>query len=209
MKSLRLASLVLIPLAIALAGCSKNPPPPAPTHVDAAVVDSKEIADRSIQTNCGVCHTLDMIRSQRLTRTQWEKELKKMTGWGAQIPPEEMPLMLDRLVEEQSVDSPPYAFASIAATDIPAMVASDPTPLPPDADVTRGRATYLGACQGCHGAVGKGGVGPNLLERPVLFRAQDFHKIVREGQKKMPGFASNLDAHAIDDLRAYLQSRHD
>ena len=26
-----------------------------------------------------------MIRGQRLTRAQWERELKKMTGWGAQV----------------------------------------------------------------------------------------------------------------------------
>jgi len=36
-------------------------------------------------------------RQQRLTRAQWDRELKKMTGWGAQIKDEEREGFLDYL----------------------------------------------------------------------------------------------------------------
>ena len=38
-----------------------------------------------LQNACIVCHEDDVIRGQRLTRAQWDRELKKMTGWGAQV----------------------------------------------------------------------------------------------------------------------------
>jgi DMSO/TMAO reductase YedYZ molybdopterin-dependent catalytic subunit len=46
---------------------------------------------------CHVCHEDDVIRQQRLTRAQWDRELKKMTGWGAQIKDEEREGFLDYL----------------------------------------------------------------------------------------------------------------
>jgi len=46
---------------------------------------------------CLVCHEDDVIRQQRLTRAQWDRELKKMTGWGAQVKDEEREGLLDYL----------------------------------------------------------------------------------------------------------------
>ncbi len=42
-------------------------------------------APAAFQNACVVCHEDDVIRGQRLTRAQWDRELKKMTGWGAQV----------------------------------------------------------------------------------------------------------------------------
>lgn len=39
----------------------------------------------AFQNACGVCHGDDVIRQQRLTRAQWDRELNKMTGWGAKV----------------------------------------------------------------------------------------------------------------------------
>lgn len=39
----------------------------------------------AFQNACVVCQEDDVIRGQRLTRAQWDRELKKMTGWGAQV----------------------------------------------------------------------------------------------------------------------------
>ncbi len=39
----------------------------------------------AFQNTCIVCHEDDVIRAQRLTRAQWDRELKKMTAWGAQV----------------------------------------------------------------------------------------------------------------------------
>ena len=38
---------------------------------------------------CLPCHDEGMMRQQRLTRAQWDRELNKMTGWGAKIKPED------------------------------------------------------------------------------------------------------------------------
>jgi hypothetical protein len=34
-----------------------------------------------------VCHQDDVITQQRLTRAQWDREITKMTDWGAQVAP--------------------------------------------------------------------------------------------------------------------------
>ena len=38
---------------------------------------------------CMTCHTNDVVEQQRLNRGQWEKEVEKMTRWGAQVKAED------------------------------------------------------------------------------------------------------------------------
>lgn len=47
--------------------------------------------------SCGVCHDEDMISQQRLTRAQWDREITKMSGWGAKVSDQERPALLDYL----------------------------------------------------------------------------------------------------------------
>lgn len=47
---------------------------------------------------CLVCHEDDVIRQQRLTRAQWEREIDKMINWGARVLPEERTPLLDYLL---------------------------------------------------------------------------------------------------------------
>ncbi len=42
-------------------------------------------APAPVMAACLVCHGSDMISQQRLTRAQWEKEIDKMTRWGAPV----------------------------------------------------------------------------------------------------------------------------
>jgi DMSO/TMAO reductase YedYZ molybdopterin-dependent catalytic subunit len=51
-----------------------------------------------LQSQCLVCHGDDVIRGQRLTRAQWDREITKMTGWGAKVEDQERPTLLDYLV---------------------------------------------------------------------------------------------------------------
>ena len=44
-----------------------------------------------------VCHDDDVIRQQRLTRAQWDREINKMTGWGAEVKDEDRDSILDYL----------------------------------------------------------------------------------------------------------------
>jgi hypothetical protein len=46
---------------------------------------------------CLVCHDADVIRQQRLTRAQWEREIDKMTTWGARVQPQQRQTLLDYL----------------------------------------------------------------------------------------------------------------
>jgi hypothetical protein len=48
-------------------------------------------------TACVVCHDDDVIRQQRLTRAQWDAELNKMIGWGANVKDEDRGRLLDYL----------------------------------------------------------------------------------------------------------------
>jgi len=47
--------------------------------------------------SCGSCHDDDVIRQQRLTRAQWDREIGKMTGWGAKVKDEDRAGLLDYL----------------------------------------------------------------------------------------------------------------
>lgn len=47
---------------------------------------------------CLACHDDDVIRQQRLTRAQWDREINKMVGWGARLQPENRETLLDYLL---------------------------------------------------------------------------------------------------------------
>ena len=51
----------------------------------------------SFRSTCLVCHDEDIIRQQRLTRAQWDRELNKMIGWSARVRPEDREVFLDYL----------------------------------------------------------------------------------------------------------------
>jgi hypothetical protein len=46
---------------------------------------------------CFGCHDDHMMRQQHLTRAQWDREVAKMTGWGAIVRPEQRDGLLDYL----------------------------------------------------------------------------------------------------------------
>jgi hypothetical protein len=43
-----------------------------------------------------------MIGQQRLTRAQWDREINKMTGWGASVAPEERESFLNYLLDNKA-----------------------------------------------------------------------------------------------------------
>lgn len=51
----------------------------------------------SMQTACNACHGDDVIRQQRMNRAQWDRELTKMTGWGAKINASDRDSIIDYL----------------------------------------------------------------------------------------------------------------
>lgn len=53
---------------------------------------------QELQKSCNSCHGLQVIQAQRLSRSDWERELAKMTKLGAQI--KNRPLLLEYLASE-------------------------------------------------------------------------------------------------------------
>ncbi len=49
------------------------------------------------RTSCLGCHNEDLMRGQKLTRGQWEKEVEKMMRWGAPVPAEQKASLVDFL----------------------------------------------------------------------------------------------------------------
>ena len=49
------------------------------------------------QAACLTCHDEGMMRQQHLTPAQWDREVNKMTGWGAKIKPEDREAILKYL----------------------------------------------------------------------------------------------------------------
>jgi DMSO/TMAO reductase YedYZ molybdopterin-dependent catalytic subunit len=72
-----------------------QPALPAPATESAAPP-----APPQLRSACLVCHDEDMIRQQRLTRAQWDRELNKMSGWmpaDRQLNPSDRQTILDYL----------------------------------------------------------------------------------------------------------------
>jgi DMSO/TMAO reductase YedYZ molybdopterin-dependent catalytic subunit len=67
--------------------------PPAP----AAAPAPEQPLPESYKAACFACHDEHMMRQQRLTRAQWDRELAKMSGWGAPVKPEQREAILDYL----------------------------------------------------------------------------------------------------------------
>ncbi len=67
---------------------------PASTAAPSA---SESAVPESYKTSCFGCHDDHMMQQQRLTREQWDRELNKMTGFGASVPPQDREAILNFL----------------------------------------------------------------------------------------------------------------
>jgi mono/diheme cytochrome c family protein len=58
------------------------------------------------QASCVACHSLRLVRSQRLSRATWDRELTKMAGWGWTAPAEDRAALLEYLAANFGDDKP-------------------------------------------------------------------------------------------------------
>jgi hypothetical protein len=70
--------------------------PPASTS-PGSTAPAAAPAPAAFRQSCIICHEEDVIRQQRLSRAQWERELDKMINWGARVRPEDREALLDYL----------------------------------------------------------------------------------------------------------------
>jgi mono/diheme cytochrome c family protein len=164
-------------------------------------------ARRSFVENCLMCHGEDMTTRQRLTTKQWTAEVEKMIGWGSPLPPERKQPLIDHLAETYPNTQPPPPVERISPARALALEAQPGSVLPlQNADFGRGKSLFSTHCSVCHGENAKGGdLGTNLVEKPVLLREDEFRTLLKEGRRRMPGFAAVLDDRAVTDLLALLR----
>ena len=77
-------------LNVTVGGSAAAAPAPAPVgYPDPA---------QEFRNACVSCHGMEPITGQRLTRAQWDREITKMTGWGAQVKADDREKFLDYLL---------------------------------------------------------------------------------------------------------------
>ncbi|MBX6315138.1 MAG: cytochrome c, partial [Isosphaeraceae bacterium] len=97
--------------------------------------------------------------------------------------------------------------ARLTPEQIEALSAQD-APRPLGGDPTRGASLYATHCATCHAPDAKGSdLGTNLVEMPVLLRPAEFTTVVREGRRRMPGFARILTPEQEADILTWLRER--
>ena len=149
-----------------------------------------------------------MIAQQRLTLSQWTAVVKKMHGWGAPVAAENIEPLIAYLATVHGPAAGPYLVAPLSAADAAAAIAPQPDGSFARGNAGRGKATYHELCATCHADDARGAeLGVGLADRPVLYRATDFARAVREGRGRMPAFRDqDVPDPRIADVLAYLRN---
>ena len=206
-KIARLLGLALVASLVAVASAwSSSGPGPVARQDDDERAFVRQQARQSFVENCLMCHGEDMTSRQRLTTKQWTAEVEKMVNWGSPLPPDRKQPLIDHLSETYPSTQPSPPIERIKAGQALAGDAqASVTPLP-KADLGRGETLFGTHCAVCHGPGAKGGeLGINLVEKPVLLREAEFRTLLKEGRRRMPGFASVVDEASQTDLLAWLR----
>ena len=73
---------------------------PAEAAPNAASAAKSSETPALYKTNCMGCHEEDVVKQQRLSRGQWEKEVEKMGRWGSKFKPSDKDAIVDYLAKE-------------------------------------------------------------------------------------------------------------
>ena len=202
-RSLRSPAAVAIAALCTLVGCPRKEPPPVAESDASAVpsaseprIDARDIADKA----CLSCHQMEMLEQQRLTEAQWTKVVTKMQGWGANLEPKDAPPLIAWLSASFGPDAGAWPVTGRALS--PITPANDGKYANGKAET--GKALFTDRCSGCHGPEARGHIGVNLVDRPFLYRADDFARTVRQGRGKMP--AAKIEDAEVADILAHLRS---
>ncbi len=77
-----IVAVLLLLLGSALGLIPGAPPALQVPEDDEDVAYREAMVRKSLEENCLICHTEDLIASQRLTPAQWKAEVEKMVNWG-------------------------------------------------------------------------------------------------------------------------------
>jgi len=194
---------------------SRPAPAPEPAPAEGADEDDDEereyrdlVAKRALTENCLICHEEGMFSGQRLTAAQWKSEIDKMLGWGAMLPESDRGPVEDYLARNFAAETPEVELRRAALADVPTFeVPGDPSAGADGADVAAGGKAFNIVCASCHGPAALGTeLGPALAARAVLTHADDYHKVVKDGRRKMPAMNLTLTADQQRDILGWLRS---
>ncbi|WP_254054037.1 c-type cytochrome [Singulisphaera sp. GP187] len=171
--------------------------------------EEQELAQLALRNNCLICHSEEMVVSQRLTPPQWKAEVEKMIGMGSPLPSEQTGLLITYLSEQYSDSTPAVPPARIRYPEALARTKPTTSEIPPHgSQADRGAPLFAAHCAACHAPSGQGlDLGPNLVEVATLLRPADFLDVVRAGRHRMPGFQMVLNQEQENDILAWLQSK--
>ena len=153
---------------------------------------------------CLSCHAEEILRQQRLTPGQWEKVVKKMAGWGANLAADDVPIVTAFLAASYGPDAGAYPTETIAAQVAPNEIVATSDGNFAQGNAARGSALFGSRCAACHGVDARGQIGVNLVDRPLLYRAAEFARTIHTGRAKMPAQPSTT-TEEIADLLAFLR----
>jgi hypothetical protein len=163
---------------------------------------------RSLEENCLICHTEDMIAGQRLTPSQCKAEVDKMVTWGAPLPKEATGPLIEYLAKHYSDRDPPPVPSRSTLKDVGSLEVPSARgkPAPASGDPARGERLYAANCATCHGPAGLGGdLGPALADKVILDHPREYDRIVNQGVRRMPGFRLIMNAKDQADVLAWLR----
>ncbi len=183
---------------------------PAPARQDDDEAEMRELlARRSLEENCLICHTMDLIAGQRLTPAQWKAEVVKMIGWGSPLPKEAADPVTEFLARHYSdrEPTPVPTLATLKDVDSYEVPKERNAPAEAGADLKRGEKLYATTCANCHGPKALGGdLGPALVHKAILDRPTDYNRILFEGLRRMPGNKQTLKPEDSVAILAWLRS---
>jgi mono/diheme cytochrome c family protein len=184
------------------------PQPPGEPDDDDEASYREALTRRSLQENCLICHTEDMIAGQRLTPVQWKAEIEKMVNWGAPLPKDAETSLIDYLSRRYSDRTAPPVPARAKLTEAGSLEVPGPgrDANPVEGDLEHGARAYAANCATCHGPSALGGdLGPSLAGKAILAHPREYERILRQGLRRMPGFQSVLTPRDQGDVLAWLR----
>lgn len=161
-----------------------------------------------VVARCAVCHSLDLISQQRLPRDRWSATVDKMKHWGAEISEEEADLLVRYLSARYHPGVPDQPVPADGEWSRAEPLETEPAAEGPMIGVAeRGAGLFEHNCQACHGSEAMGGMGPKLVQNPILKNEGPFWETVLHGRGPMPAWGSMLSHQDIADIHAWLMTK--
>jgi mono/diheme cytochrome c family protein len=209
-RYLIVAAVLLALLDLAMVSGLGSPPARQVPQDDDDAAYREAMVRRSLEENCLICHTEDIIAGQRLTAVQWKAEVDKMIGWGAPLPKEAAGPLVEYLARRFSDREAPPVPTRSRLKDIESYEGrtEQAQAIPANVDLAHGERLYAANCATCHGPAALGAdLGPALVGKAILDHPADYDRIVNQGLRRMPGTRLIMNAKDQADVLAWLRQR--